>query len=114
MKNTIYADNAATTRLDEDVLAGMLPYLSDSYGNASSKYSLGASSRKAVNQARQKFAQFFHAKEDEIFFTSGGTESDNWAIKGIASALRGKGNHIITSSIEHLAFINSCSSLQKQ
>ena len=113
MKN-VYFDNAATTKLDGDVLNDMMPYLTDNYGNASSIYKLGKTSRKAVEEAREKVANVLNCKPNEIYFTAGGSESDNTAIKGIARANKNKGNHIITSKIEHPAVLDSCHDLEKE
>ncbi len=113
MKN-VYFDNAATTKLDSDVLNDMMPYLTDNYGNASSIYKLGKTSRKAVEEAREKVANILNCKPNEIYFTAGGSESDNTAIKGIARANKSKGNHIITSKIEHPAVLDSCYDLEKE
>ncbi|MBO5476743.1 MAG: cysteine desulfurase NifS [Clostridia bacterium] len=111
---SIYLDNAATTKLDEEVLQEMLPYLRENYGNASSIYELGRESRKAVEDAREKIAKVLNCKPNEIYFTAGGSESDNTAIKGIAKANKGKGNHIITSKIEHPAVLETCKQLEKE
>jgi len=108
-----YLDNSATTRLDETVLNEMLPYLKEYYGNASSIYSLGRESKKAIEDAREKIAKVLNCRADEIYFTSGGSESDNTAIKGIARANKNKGKHIITSKIEHLAVLDTCRELEK-
>ena len=113
MKN-VYFDNAATTKLDSDVLNDMMPYLTDNYGNASSIYKLGKTSRKVVEEAREKVANILNCKPNEIYFTAGGSESDNTAIKGIARANKSKGNHIITSKIEHPAVLDSCHDLEKE
>src|SRR5438128_10302677 len=110
----IYLDHAATTKLDPEVLAAMLPYLGDQFGNASSISSLGRASRQAVEEAREITAAFFGARPKEIVFTSGGSESDNLAIRGVAWASRSKGNHIITSQVEHHAVLNTCQALEKQ
>lgn len=110
----IYLDNSATTRIDDRVLEEMLPYLKNNYGNASSLYSLGRESKKAIEDARDKVAKFLNCKSSEIYFTSGGSESDNTAIKGIARANRKKGNHIITSKIEHRAVLETCKTLEKE
>src|SRR5919109_4127525 len=110
----IYLDHAATTKLDPEVLAAMLPYLGDQFGNASSIYSLGREARKAVEEAREITAAFFGARPKEIVFTSCGSESDNLAVRGVAWASRGKGNHIITSQVEHSAVLNTCRALEKQ
>ena len=113
MKN-IYFDNAATTRLDDEVLQEMLPYLKENYGNASSIYKLGRESKKAVEDVREKIAKVLNCKPNEIYFTAGGSESDNTAIKGIARANKKKGNHIITSKIEHPAILETCKQLEKE
>ena len=110
----VYFDNAATTRLDEDVLKEMLPYLREDYGNASAIYKLGRKSRKAIEESREKIAQVLNCKPNEIYFTAGGSESDNTAIKGIAHSYKNKGNHIITSKIEHPAVLETCKELEKE
>ncbi len=110
----VYFDNAATTKLDKNVLESMLPYLTDSYGNPSSIYKLAQENRIAIENARSSIASIFNAKPNEIYFTSGGTESDNWALKCIAQAYQKKGKHIITSSIEHHAVLHSCKYLESQ
>lgn len=112
--NFCYFDNAATTRLDNNVLREMLPYSNVAYGNASSSYRLGRNSKKAIEDSRKKIANVLGCKPNEIYFTSGGTESDNTALKGIARANRIKGNHIITSSIEHPAVLESCKELENE
>ena len=112
--NNVYFDNAATTRLDDKVLEAMMPYLKDGYGNASAIYKLGRDSRKAVELARESLAKVINCKPSEIYFTAGGSESDNTAIKGFAYANRNKGNHIITSKIEHPAVLESCKELEKE
>ena len=113
MKN-IYFDNSATTKLDEEVLKEMLPYLKEEYGNASAIYKIGRDNRCAVEIAREKIAKAINAEPNEIYFTSGGTESDNTAIRGIAYNYRKKGNHIITSKIEHPAVLETCKQLEKE
>lgn len=110
----VYFDNAATTKLDSDVLNDMMPYLTDCYGNASSIYKLGKTSRKAIEDARSNIASILGCEKDEIYFTSGGSESDNTAIKGIARANKNNGNHIITSKIEHPAVLESCRELESE
>ena len=110
----VYFDNAATTRLDEDVLKEMMPYLTNKYGNASSIYKLGRESRKAVEDAREKIAEAINAEPEEIYFTSGGSESDNTILRGIAYSYKEKGNHIITSKIEHPAILETCKQLEKE
>ncbi len=112
--NIYYFDNAATTKLDEKVLKEMLPYLIQNYGNASSLYKLGRHSRKAVEISREKVASALNANKNEIYFTSGGSESDNTALFGIASAYSSKGKHIITSQIEHPAILETCKQLEKE
>ncbi|MDX8549015.1 cysteine desulfurase NifS [Methanospirillum sp. J.3.6.1-F.2.7.3] len=113
-QKTIYMDHSATTATDPAVVEAMLPWYSINYGNPSSLYRLARESRTAIEEAREKVAKAIGAKQDEIFFTSGGTESDNWALKGAALALRKKGNHIITSAIEHHAITHTCDYLKKQ
>ena len=110
----IYLDNAATTPVDKRVLEAMLPYYSDVFGNPSSLYSYGQEAKKAIEEAREKVAKALGADSDEIYFTSGGSESDNWALKGVAYALKDKGNHIITTEIEHHAVLNTCRYLEKE
>ena len=95
----IYMDNAATTAVSPVVLEKMLPYFTEVYGNASSIHSTGRDARKALEDARRRVAAVLNCKPNELYFTSGGSESDNWAIKGVAFANRKRGNHIITSSI---------------
>ena len=106
-KRFVYADNAATTAISPYVLEKMLPFLTEQYGNASAVYSKGRKARTAVETAREQIAAALSCSPEEIFFTSGGTESDNWAIRGVCQAAKGK-NHIITSSIEHHAVLNTC------
>lgn len=113
-KKLIYADNAATTKIDDRVITAMLPFMREQYGNASSQYTLGHQSRRAIEHARTQVASAIGANANEVFFTSGGSESDNWAIRGVALSLRAKGNHIVTSSIEHPAVLNTCSFLERQ
>ncbi len=112
--NTVYLDNSATTRVDDDVLKAMIPYFAESYGNASSIYKLGRDNRRAIEDAREKVAKILNCEPTEVYFTSGGSESDNMALKGIAHANRKKGNHIITSKIEHPAVLESCKQLEKE
>ena len=109
-----YFDNAATTRINEEVLKEMFPYLTKEYGNASSMYSIGRQSRRAIENARKQVAQLLNCKPQEIYFTSCGTESDNTALKGVALKNKEKGNHIITSKIEHPAILHTCQNLEKQ
>ena len=112
--NIKYFDHAATTAVREEVLKTMLPYFSMDYGNASSIYSLGRKSKKAVEEAREKVAKVLNCNHKEIYFTGCGSESDNIAIKGVAYANRNKGNHIITTKIEHPAVLNTCKALEKE
>lgn len=114
MSKFIYLDNAATTKTAPEVLDAMLPYFSEFYGNPSSIYSLAAQSKKAVTDAREVIAESLGAKAQDIYFTAGGSEADNWAIKAAAEAYAGKGRHIITSKIEHHAVLHTCEYLQKQ
>ena len=109
-----YFDNAATTRINEEVLKEMFPYLTKEYGNASSMYSIGRQSRRVIENARKQVAQLLNCKPQEIYFTSCGTESDNTALKGVAFKNKEKGNHIITSKIEHPAILHTCQNLEKQ
>ncbi len=112
--NQIYFDNSATTKLDEEVLKEMMPYLTEDYGNASSIYKLGRESRKAIEEARERIAKAIHAEPNEIYFTSGGSEADNTIIRGVAYQYKNKGNHIITSKIEHPAVLETCKQLEKE
>lgn len=115
MKKLIYLDNSATTPVSPKVLDAMLPYFKEGYGNPSSVYSIGREARKAVEEARGKVATAINAKPEEIFFTSCGTESDNWALKGAAEVLAKKGKkHIITTNFEHHAILHTCQTLEKQ
>ncbi|HUH65019.1 MAG TPA: cysteine desulfurase NifS [Syntrophales bacterium] len=110
----IYLDNAATTPTDKRVLEAMLPYFSDVYGNPSSLHAFGQETKQAIEEARHIAARLVGARQEEIVFTSGGTESDNAAIKGVAYARHDRGNHIITSKIEHHAVLETCHFLEKQ
>ena len=114
MEKVIYLDNAATTQVYPEVLDAMLPYFTEYYANPSSVYTFAAESAKAVDQARESVAGLLHAKPEEIYFTGGGSESDNWAIKAAAEAYGEKGKHIITSKIEHHAVLNTCAYLEKK
>lgn len=114
MNKAIYMDHSATTPVRKEVLEEMLPYFSEIFGNASSVHSFGEAAKAGLDLARQRVANLLNASPDEIYFTSGGTESDNLALKGIAYAHREKGNHIITSSIEHPAILNTCQQLEKE
>jgi len=110
----IYFDHSATTPVDTEVAKLTVEYMTDKFGNASSVHSFGREARKAIEEAREKVAALLNANANEIFFTSGGTEGDNLALKGIAFANRKKGNHIITSAIEHHAILHTCEYLEKQ
>jgi len=110
----VYFDHAATTAVRPEVIAKMLPYMGQFYGNASGIYSLARASRVAVENARKTVAECLGADEKEIYFTAGGSESDNWAIKGVARANKAKGNHIITTKIEHHAVLHTCKVLEKE
>ena len=112
--NRIYMDNAATTAVCPEAVTAMLPCFEQVYGNASSIHSTGRDARKLVEDARHRIAGMLGAKAGEIYFTTGGSESDNWAIKGAAFARRSKGNHIITTQIEHHAVLHTCQWLEKQ
>ena len=115
MDRTVYADNAATTAVSPQVLEAMLPYYKEVYGNPSSLYSVGQKAKAALEEARQTVAACLGAEAGEIYFTSCGTESDNWAIKGAAHAMRKKGkDHIITSAFEHHAVLHTCQALEKE
>ena len=114
MENIRYFDHAATTKTKEEVLKEMIPYFTLNYGNASSIYSMGRRARKAVEEAREKVAKAINATSKEIYFTSCGSESDNLAIKGVAYANREKGNHIITTKIEHPAVLHTCQHLARE
>lgn len=110
----IYLDNAATTKTAPEVVEAMLPYFSEYYGNASTIYALGNESKKAITQARETIAESISAKTEEIYFTAGGSESDNWALKATAEAYASKGKHIITTKIEHHAILHTCEYLERQ
>ena len=113
MSKLIYLDNAATTQVYPEVLQEMLPYFSEVYSNPSAIYSFASESKKAVDKARTSVAELINAKTDEIYFTGGGSESDNWALKAAAEAFKSKGNHIITTKIEHHAILHTCEWLEK-
>ena len=110
----VYFDNAATTKVKDEVFKEMIPYLCEEYGNPSSIYNIGRKSKKAIEEARQKVASLIGAEKNEIYFTSCGSESDNTALKGIAYKNKEKGNHIITTQIEHPAILDTCKELEKQ
>ena len=110
----IYVDHSATTPLKKCVLDAMLPYFEQNFGNASTVYAEGRSAKAAITDAREKVAKAISASEGEIFFTGSGTEADNWAIRGVAHANRDKGNHIITTAVEHHAVLHTCEALEKE
>lgn len=112
--DTYYFDNGATTKVKEEVLNEMLLYFGEKYGNPSSVYGIARDAKKAIEEAREKVANLIGAKKQEIYFTGSGSEADNTALKGIAYANRKKGNHIITSKIEHPAILDSCKFLETQ
>ena len=110
----IYLDNAATTRVRPEVAEAVLPAMMETYGNASSVHSFGREAKKAMEKARAQVAAAIGAKKEEIYFTAGGSEADNWALKGAAHALRRKGLHIITTAIEHHAVLHTCEALERE
>lgn len=114
MKQIIYLDNAATTKVRPEVVDAMLPYFTEYYGNPSSVYEFSAEPKRAIAQARETIAKALGAQSNEIYFTNGGTESDNWALIATAEAYKDKGNHIITTKIEHHAIIHTCEYLEKR
>ena len=113
MGKLIYLDNAATTKTAPEVVEAMLPYFTEHFGNPSSVYSVGSSNKEVITKQRETIAKALGAKTDEIYFTAGGSESDNWALKATAEAYASKGNHIITSKIEHHAILHTCDWLEK-
>ena len=114
MKKLIYLDNAATKKTSEEVVAAMLPYFTEYYGNPSSVYEFASESKKAVSNARRTIAETLGAQENEIYFTAGGSEADNWALKATAEAYQSKGKHIITTKIEHHAILHTAEYLEKR
>ena len=114
MDHMVYLDNAATTQCAKEALDAMLPYFTEQYGNASSIYQLGAQSKKAITNARDIIAKSLNTDGAEIYFTAGGSESDNWALIATAEAYAAKGKHIITSRIEHHAVLHTCQYLEKR
>ena len=114
MKKLIYLDNAATTKTSEEVVAAMLPYFTEYYGNPSSVYEFASESKKAVSNARRTIAETLGAQENEIYFKAGGSEADNWALKATAEAYQSKGKHIITTKIEHHAILHTAEYLEKR
>lgn len=114
MEKLIYLDNAATTKTAAEVVQAMLPYYTEYYGNPSSIYSFSGKAKAAVTEAREQLASLIGAKKEEIYFTAGGTEADNWALKATYEAYKEKGNHIITTKIEHHAILHTCEYLEKK
>jgi len=112
-KRRLYMDYSATTPVKKEVLDEMMPYLTDYFGNASSFHTFGREAKKALDKAREQVASLINAKPSEIYFTAGGTESDNWALQGVAFTHKDKGNHIITSKIEHHGILHTCEYLEK-
>ena len=110
----IYLDNAATTKVSETVVEGMLPYMNRQYGNPSSIYEFADVSKTAVEHAREQTARVIGAKKQEIYFTSGGSEADNWALRAVLEKYKEKGRHLITSKIEHHAVLKTCAWLETQ
>ncbi len=110
---TIYMDHAATTPVRKEVMEEMIPYFTQYYGNASGIYGIAKESKKALEKAREQVAAAIHAQPAEIYFTAGGSESDNMALRGVAEAMKEKGNHIITTKIEHHAILHTCEYLEK-
>ncbi|NLJ89413.1 MAG: aminotransferase class V-fold PLP-dependent enzyme, partial [Clostridiales bacterium] len=113
MDKRIYMDNAATTKTRPEVVEAMLPYFTELYGNPSSVYEIASQSKRAVDESRQVIAKALNTRIEDIYFTGSGSEADNWAIKGTAEAYKNKGNHIITSKIEHHAVLHTCEYLEK-
>ncbi len=113
MSRLVYLDHSATTPVKKEVLDAMLPYFMESFGNASSVHQFGRPNKVRITEARDVIAKTLGAKSEEIYFTAGGTESDNWALKSIAEAYKAKGNHIITTTIEHHAILHTCEYLEK-
>ncbi|HSN67097.1 MAG TPA: aminotransferase class V-fold PLP-dependent enzyme, partial [Fusibacter sp.] len=110
----IYLDYSATTPVKEEVLQEMLPYFTEKFGNASSIHGFGQDAKKSLEQARATVAKTMHTTPDTIYFTGGGSESDNWALKGVMRANKARGNHIITCKIEHHAILHTCEALEKE
>lgn len=112
-KRKIYMDYSATTPVKKEVLEAMMPYFTETFGNASSFHSFGRDAKNVLDKSRATVAELINAKPNEIYFTAGGTESDNWAIEGVAFANKAKGNHIITSKVEHHGILHVCEYLEK-
>ena len=114
MSRLIYLDNAATTKTAPEVVDAMLPYFTELYGNPSTIYDFSSHGKEAILEARTQIASVLGAKKEEIYFTAGGSESDNWALKATLEAYKDKGNHIITTKIEHHAILHTCEYLEKE
>lgn len=114
MSKRIYLDHSATTPVKPEVVSAMLPYFTEVFGNPSSIHGFGQDARNSVSTSREVIAKFINASADEVYFTGGGSESDNWAIRGVAQAYKAKGNHIITTTIEHHAVLHTCEALEKE
>ena len=114
MKDLIYLDHAATTAVSPAVMSEMIPYFNEKFGNPSSIYEFASNNKEAINRARISVADLINANPEDIYFTAGGSEADNWAVKEVVRALRKKGNHIITTQIEHHAVLNTCKFLEKE
>lgn len=114
MKEFVYLDNAATTKVRPEVVEAMLPYFTEIYGNASAVYDFGQKCKQAIEDARETIGSSIGTKASNIYFTAGGSESDNWALKGVAEAYKDKGKHIITTKIEHHAILHTCAYLEQQ
>ena len=114
MKEFVYLDNAATTKVRPEVVEAMLPYFTEIYGNASAVYDFGQRCKQAIEDARETIGSSIGTKASNIYFTAGGSESDNWALKGVAEAYKDKGKHIITTKIEHHAILHTCAYLEQQ
>lgn len=114
MKEFVYLDNAATTKVRPEVVEAMLPYFTEIYGNASAVYDFGQMCKQAIEDARETIGSSIGTKASNIYFTAGGSESDNWALKGVAEAYKDKGKHIITTKIEHHAILHTCAYLEQQ
>lgn len=114
MSKRIYLDYSATTPVKQEVVNAMLPYFTETFGNPSSIHAFGRDAKNSINNVREVVAKFLNASADEIYFTGGGSESDNWAIRGVAQAYKAKGNHIITTTIEHHAVLHTCEALEKE
>ena len=113
-KKIIYLDNAATTKTRPEVVEAMLPYFTEKFGNPSSVYGFASQNKEAVTEAREQIAKALNAPTQDVYFTAGGSEADNWALKAAMEAYKDKGNHLITTKIEHHAILHTCEYLEKQ